>query len=100
MADMARYHEELARAGVLLDASGLQPSAQGWRVQPQAGWEQALNLLDADAANHEQPVLPATLDTHAESLLMLREGERPDEMLALRLWSAPASLQPADSSTG
>lgn len=31
---------------------------------------------------------------------MLREGERPDEMLALRLWSAPASLQPADSSTG
>ena len=32
MADMARYHEELARAGVLLDASGLQPSAQGWRV--------------------------------------------------------------------
>ena len=77
-----------------------QLEAQGWRVQPQAGWEQALNLLDADAANHEQPVLPATLDTHAESLLMLREGERPDEMLALRLWSAPASLQPADSSTG
>ncbi|MGH9361007.1 MAG: YciI family protein [Thermoanaerobaculia bacterium] len=32
-AAMADYHEELAKAGVLLDASGLQPSAQGWRVR-------------------------------------------------------------------
>ncbi len=30
---MAAYHEELAKAGVLLDASGLQPSSKGWRVQ-------------------------------------------------------------------
>ena len=34
---MATYHEELARAGVLLDASGLQPSSKGWRVQYEAG---------------------------------------------------------------
>jgi hypothetical protein len=32
-AEMAGYHEELAKAGVLLDASGLQPSAKGWRVK-------------------------------------------------------------------
>src|SRR5215467_6016553 len=32
-ADMATYHEELAKAGVLLDASGLQPSSKGWRVK-------------------------------------------------------------------
>jgi hypothetical protein len=30
---MAAFHEELARAGALLDASGLQPSGKGWRVQ-------------------------------------------------------------------
>ena len=30
---MGRYHEELARAGLLLDASGLQPSATGWRIR-------------------------------------------------------------------
>jgi len=30
---MAQYHEELAKAGVLLDASGLQPSSKGWRVR-------------------------------------------------------------------
>jgi hypothetical protein len=30
---MAAYHEELARAGVLLDGSGLQPSSKGWRIK-------------------------------------------------------------------
>jgi len=34
---MATYHEELAKAGVLLDASGLQPSARGWRVRYEGG---------------------------------------------------------------
>jgi hypothetical protein len=33
LATMASYHEELARAGVLLDASGLQPSSKGWRIK-------------------------------------------------------------------
>lgn len=32
LADMGGFHEELARAGVLLDGAGLRPSAQGWRV--------------------------------------------------------------------
>ncbi|MBU0604524.1 MAG: YciI family protein [Gammaproteobacteria bacterium] len=32
IAAMAAYHEELASAGVLLDAAGLQPSAKGWRI--------------------------------------------------------------------
>jgi len=33
IASMAEFHEQLAKAGVLLDASGLQPSANGWRVR-------------------------------------------------------------------
>ena len=33
IAEMATFHEELAKAGVLIDASGLQPSAKGWRIQ-------------------------------------------------------------------
>jgi hypothetical protein len=33
IASMAEFHEQLAKAGVLLDASGLQPSAKGWRVR-------------------------------------------------------------------
>lgn len=33
MAAMTDYMQELSRAGVLLDASGLQPSRKGWRIQ-------------------------------------------------------------------
>jgi hypothetical protein len=33
MAGMAAYHEELAKADALLDASGLQPSSKGWRIR-------------------------------------------------------------------
>jgi hypothetical protein len=32
-AAMATYHEELVKAGILLDASGLQPTSKGWRVK-------------------------------------------------------------------
>ena len=34
---MAAYHEELSRAGALLDAAGLQPSSKGWRVRYEGG---------------------------------------------------------------
>jgi hypothetical protein len=30
---MAAYHDALVKAGVLLDASGLQPSSSGWKVK-------------------------------------------------------------------
>ncbi|MBI3897010.1 MAG: YciI family protein [Gammaproteobacteria bacterium] len=33
IAAMANYHEELQKAGVLVDASGLQASSQGFRVK-------------------------------------------------------------------
>ena len=37
MAEMATFHEELAKAGVLLDASGLQASSKGWRIKHSKG---------------------------------------------------------------
>ena len=33
LAEMGAYHEELAKAGVLVDGSGLKPSNRGWRIQ-------------------------------------------------------------------
>ncbi len=33
LAAMASYHEELHKAGVLVDASGLKPTSQGFRVK-------------------------------------------------------------------
>jgi hypothetical protein len=32
IAEMAAYHEELQKAGALVDASGLQPTSKGWRI--------------------------------------------------------------------
>ncbi len=34
---MADYHAELVKAGVVLDASGLQPSSKGWRIRYSGG---------------------------------------------------------------
>jgi hypothetical protein len=31
--DMQQYHEELARAGALVDGSGLKPTSKGWRIR-------------------------------------------------------------------
>jgi len=33
IAQMAKYHEELAKAGAVVDASGLQASSKGWRIK-------------------------------------------------------------------
>ena len=33
IAELAAYRDQLVRAGVLLDAAGLQPSAKGWRIR-------------------------------------------------------------------
>jgi hypothetical protein len=37
IAAMGEYHQELAKAGVLLDATGLQPSSKGWRIHYSGG---------------------------------------------------------------
>jgi hypothetical protein len=66
--------------------------ARGWHVQPQADWIATLGLLDDDTSASEQPVLPATLDAQAETLLMVHPGGRDDEEFVLRLWRAPVRL--------
>ena len=33
IAEMAAYHEELAKAGVLVDGWGLKPTKHGWRIK-------------------------------------------------------------------
>ncbi|KAF1712051.1 hypothetical protein CSC70_00515 [Pseudoxanthomonas kalamensis DSM 18571] len=93
--DVQRWPLDVQIAGPLPQLQR-QLEADGWQVQPQASWEQALNLLDADLPIDEQPVLPATLDTRAEDLLMLKLVPGSQRIQALRLWAAPARLQPGD----
>jgi len=50
IAAMTKYNEELAKAGVLLDLSGLQPSAKGARIKFSGGKRTVVNGPFADTA--------------------------------------------------
>jgi hypothetical protein len=43
LAAMASYHEQLQKAGVLLDGNGLAPSAKGWRIRYRARQRQVVD---------------------------------------------------------
>lgn len=58
MAAMAGYHEELARAGVLLEANGLKPSASGWRIRYRGGKR---SVVDGPFAETKELVAGYTL---------------------------------------
>lgn len=58
VSDMATYHEELENAGMLLDASGLQPSAKGWRVKYSRGER---TVLDGPFAETKELIAGYTL---------------------------------------
>ena len=57
-ADMATYHEELQKAGMLLDGSGLQPSSKGWRVKYSGG---KVSVVDGPFAETKELVAGYTL---------------------------------------
>src|SRR5215831_18746852 len=57
--EMQKYHEELQKAGVLLDASGLKPSKTGWRVQYSAGGKRA--VVDGPFAEAKELIAGYTL---------------------------------------
>ncbi|HLX02106.1 MAG TPA: YciI family protein [Trinickia sp.] len=58
IAAMATYHEELAKAGVLLDATGLQPSSKGWRVRYSGGKR---TIIDGPFAETKELIAGYTL---------------------------------------
>jgi hypothetical protein len=55
---MGQYHEQLAQAGMLLDASGLQPSAKGWRIRYSGG---TTSFVDGPFAETKELVAGYTL---------------------------------------
>ena len=58
IANMATYHEQLQKAGVLLDASGLQPSSKGWRIQYSGGKR---SVIDGPFAETKELIAGYTL---------------------------------------
>ncbi|HEL3780220.1 TPA: VTT domain-containing protein [Stenotrophomonas maltophilia] len=94
--DDQRWPLDVQVAGPLAPLQA-QLEARGWKRQEQAGWQEALLMLDKNTGADQLPVLPATLETRVEALLMVRQGAQPDERYVLRLWPAPAQLQPGDT---
>jgi len=58
LAEMAVYHEELQKAGILRDASGLQPSSKGWRIRYAEGKR---SVIDGPFAETKELVAGYTL---------------------------------------
>jgi hypothetical protein len=74
---MATYHEELANAGVLLDASGLQPSAKGWRIRWSGGKK---TVVDGPFAETKELIAGYTLiqvKSRAEAIEWTRRFPNP-----------------------
>jgi hypothetical protein len=59
VAAMATYHEELARAGVLLDANGLKPTSAGWRIRYRADGHR--QVIDGPFTDNKELVAGYTL---------------------------------------
>lgn len=58
LAEMARFHEELAEAGVLLDGNGLCPSRNGWRI---AYGADGVRVIDGPFAEAKELIAGYTL---------------------------------------
>lgn len=61
MAAMADYHEQLAQAGVLLDAAGLQPTSTGWRIRYPQGSSGPRVLVDGPFTESKELIAGYTL---------------------------------------
>jgi hypothetical protein len=58
LTEMAHYHEQLAKAGALLDGSGLKPSSQGWRIRYEGDTR---NVIDGPFAETKELIAGYTL---------------------------------------
>jgi hypothetical protein len=75
--EMADYHEELQKAGVLLDCSGLQPSSKGWRVRYEG---KTRSIVDGPFAETKELIAGYTLiqvKSRAEALEWSRRFPKP-----------------------
>jgi len=102
--EMGAYHSELARAGVLLDASGLQPSSLGWRIHYR-GKERS--IVDGPFTESKELIAGYTLisvRSREEALEWARRypnprGEGLDTEIEVRQVFEQGDLVPSDAAT-
>lgn len=101
-AEMADYHEQLARAGALLDASGLHPSSKGWRIRYRGGKR---TVIDGPFAEAKELIAGYTLiqvRSREEALEWARRfpsphGELADGEIEVRQLYELDELEPTES---
>ncbi len=76
-AEMAAYHEALAKAGVLVDANGLAATSQGWRVRYHGA---SRTVVDGPFAETKELIAGYTIinvKTRAEAVKWARKFPNP-----------------------
>ncbi len=71
--------------------------SQGWHEAPWFGLQDIAALLGSETPINALPVLPQLHEGRKESLLMVREGVRPNTRQVLRLWAEHISVSPQQS---
>lgn len=102
-AEMATYHDALAKAGVLLDAVGLKPSADGWRIRYAKGQR---SVRDGPFAETKELIAGYTLiqvRNREEAMEWARRFPAPmgagvDAEIEVRLLWEPEDLVPGPAS--
>ncbi|MEJ2187687.1 MAG: YciI family protein [Gemmatimonadota bacterium] len=95
LAEMVAYHEELAKSGVLLDASGLHPTSKAWRVRysgdrrtvvdgPFTESKELVALMEIQASR-----LRARVDAAGEPVLLLDHDRGRWDRLLIRAAHGP-----------
>ena len=99
---MMAFHDEMARAGVLLDGAGLMPSSQGFRVQYDAAGRG--RVVDGPFAESKELIAGYTLinvSSHAEALAWARRFPAPfpgqDCCIEVRPLMGGVDLPPEDA---
>jgi len=59
---------------------------RGWRTPPAAGSLSLFDLFKSDASLQSLPVLPQVHRGETEQILLVRDTDRADRLMALRLW--------------
>lgn len=104
LANMAGFHEELARAGVLLDAGGLQPSRHGWRIRHVGGRQQVVDGPFADTTALVAGYTLIQVRSRDEAMAWARRcpaphGDMTDGEIEVRQLFEVADLAPASNTT-
>jgi hypothetical protein len=77
LAEMAAYHDELAKAGVLVDGNGLRASSMGWRVRYRGA---SRTVVDGPFAETKELIAGYTIinvKTRAEAVEWTRKFPNP-----------------------